>query len=152
MQLEVKSPAPHKDLVGVGGWLLFLCISLTIASPLWQAHLALKILPGLISTEHVDLNTLFRRVILFVTYSALSGFSCAAGIMLWSENPKGPTVARAYLITSVVSVISIYSVCMLLGADLNLMKVAFQRLVYACTWYSYLVASTRVRLTYAALR
>jgi len=140
-------PQPADELCGVGGWLLFLCISLTFFSPIWQAFLAAKALRNL-ATARVPIQTLLRLGSVGAIYAGLAIFSCIAGAMLWMEKPEAVKVAKAYLLVGAVLPISLFLLLHLAGIHVDLLQVIFRRLVYSATWYSYLTASRRVKLTY----
>jgi hypothetical protein len=142
-------PQPAEDLRGVGGWLLFLCISMAIIAPIMQALVAAKALTNL-ATARVPIQTLLRLGSVGAIYSGLAIFSCFAGVRLWMEKPKAVSVAKAYLLVAAVLPISIFLLLHFAGMQVNLSQVIFRRSVYSLVWYSYLTASRRVELTYGA--
>jgi hypothetical protein len=137
----------YHELRGVGGWLLFLCISLTLLAPVTQAFVAGKALRNL-ATLRVPIQTLLRLGSVGAIYAGLAIFSCIAGVMLWMENPKGVQVAKAYLVVGAVLPICLFILLRLAGMHVDLLRIIFGRLVYSVVWYSYLTASLRVKLTY----
>jgi len=142
----LAQPAFH-ELRGVGGWLLLLCISLTFIGPATQAIVAEKALRNLV-TLRVPIEAVVRFGSVAAIYTGLAIFSCIAGVMLWMENPKGLSVAKAYLLVAAVLPISLFLLLHLAGMHVDLFRIIFKRLLYAVIWYSYLSASLRVKLTY----
>ncbi|MBI3475772.1 MAG: DUF2569 family protein [Acidobacteria bacterium] len=139
---------PTRQLRGVGGWLAFFCVSLTIFAPITQLRLAWIPLKSLLSPGLLAQATLFRLIVMFVIYSGLALFSAVCGIRLWSENPRGPTVTKAYLVISPVLVIAFYCIVSMIGIHVDLYQVILGRLGPAVCWYAYLSTSERVRQTY----
>ena len=135
------------ELCGVGGWLLVLCISLALISPVAQGLIAVKALRNL-ATARVPIQTLLRLGWVGAIYSGLAIFSCIAGVMLWMEKREAVKVTKAYLLVGAVLPISLFLVLHLAGMHVSLLLVIIRRLVYSVTWYSYLCASRRVKLTY----
>ena len=150
MPSDLANPAvnPQRRLIGVGGWLTFFCLSLTIVSPIFHLNIAAKAFKSLLYPGHVAQSTLIRLAAVFVIYVGLAIFSCICGYLLWSENPRGPTVTKAYLVIGAAIVITLDSVLTLAGLQIDLFRVVMGRLVYAVCWYAYLSTSERVRLTY----
>jgi hypothetical protein len=140
-------PQPAEELRGVGGWLLFFCISLAVIAPLMQALIAAKALRNL-ATARVPIQTLLRLGSVGAIYSGLAIFSCFAGVMLWMEKPKAVSVAKAYLLVGAVLPISLFLVLHFAGMRIGLFQVIPRRSIYSVVWYSYLTASRRVKLTY----
>lgn len=139
--------ATYHELRGVGGWLLFLCISLTLIAPVTQALVAEKALRNL-ATVRIPIQTVLRLGSVGAIYTGLAIFSCIAGVMLWMENPKGVQVTKAYLLVGAVLPISLFLLLRLAGMHVDLLRIIFGRLLYSVVWYSYLRASLRVKLTY----
>jgi hypothetical protein len=136
-------------LKGVTGWLLVLCITLTFIAPLVQGRIGLIALTNFSRTHLVNILTTARLLAVGFTYLGLSIFSLCAGVTLWREDPRGPTVAKFYLWFSAALVISLYLVLYLTGVHTKLAQIIFQRLVYSITWYAYLTFSKRVREVYS---
>src|SRR5437667_5411416 len=132
---------------GVGGWLLFLCISLTFFGPVIQATIGLKVLRNL-ATQRVPVETVLRLGSVGAIYTGLAIFSCFAGIMLWMENPRGPHVAKAYLLVALVLPIGLHVVLTMFGLHFNLLQITIRRVFYSVLWFAYLSTSRRVKLTY----
>lgn len=136
-----------EELRGVGGWLLFFCISLTIISPIMHVIIAAQALNNL-ARARVPIETLLRLGLVGAIYSGLAVFSCFAGVMLWMEKPRAVSVAKAYLLVGAVLPIFLFLALHLAGIQVHLSRVIFRRIVSSAVWYSYLEASRRVKITY----
>ena len=143
--LTVSSVAPPS---GVMGWLLFLCLSLTILGPLVQGRIAWTALTNLATTPVTSNGTVLRLSTVGAIYAGLTAFSICAGLLLWLEEPRAVSVAKAYLLIAPTLVIPLYAILTLAGLKVNLVRVVFGRLVYSIVWYTYLSTSKRVRETY----
>jgi len=137
-----------KPVKGVVGWLLMLCISLTIVAPIVQGRTALIALSNLAHMDELNAVTLVRLMAVGYIHFGLSVFSLCAGVCLWREDPRGPALAKAYLLFSAALVISLYILLTIIGFKVQLPRIVFQRLAYSITWYTYLRRSKRVRETY----
>ncbi len=136
-----------RELQGVGGWLLFLCLSLTLFVPYQNLRIASKALTNL-ARHPIGLPTELRLASVAVVYAGLSMYSVLAGYRLWREDRKAPEFAKNYLIISTGCVISLHATLYSLGIHVGLLQVMVARLVYFAIWYSYLRRSRRVRATY----
>jgi hypothetical protein len=136
-------------LRGVGGWLLFLCIGLTFFAPVSQALIAAKALRNL-ATLRLSIQTFLRIGTVGTIYGGLAIFSCIAGVMLWMENPRGVSVAKAYFLVAAVLPILLYSALRFAGMEVDLLRIVLGRLASSAMWYAYLSSSRRVKLTYGA--
>jgi hypothetical protein len=140
----------------VGGWLLLLCIGLTIGSPLRtlynlissynEIHQLFDIFPGLKNLLYVD-------GLLSIILMALS---IRAGIALWSIKPGAVKIAKNYLLIflgySLLSVFLPFTAGLPSEANdvmmAEVVKGLIQSLVFFGVWYSYLNVSERVKATY----
>ena len=154
MQPVVSHPdlSSAKRLYGVGGWLAFLCVSLTIFAPIFHLSVAAKAFKNLVRPTPLAQSALLRLDAVFVIYAGLAIFSCICGYLLWSENPRGPRVTKSYLVIAAALVITLHSVLALAGMHIDLFRIVLGRLVYTVCWYAYLSTSVRVRQTYAPLQ
>lgn len=144
-------------LKGVRGWLLLLCIILTIASPVIN-------LAGLVSLNKmwkpyfdafpgIYMANLLRTILV----SALIIFSIYSGAILWNKEPGAVKTAKVYLWTY-LSYAVLYPVLFLVLAGLpkedyvDVLKTGIPELIgqigFFVVWYSYLLRSKRVRLTF----
>lgn len=140
----------------VGGWLLLLCLALTIFSPLRSVYnLATAYnetlpffdeYPGLKMLFYVD--GLLSLILMIL--------SVRAGIALWTIKPGAVKIAKNYLLIFLgYSLIAIF-LPFLAGLPSvaneamipEVAKGAIQALIYFGVWYSYLNVSKRVKATY----
>lgn len=139
----------RERLKGVGGWLMILILGLTFVAPFLQSRIAVRSFETLLSSKPLTQGGILRLSVMVAVYAGLALFSCICGIMLWSSNRRAPEVTKTYLVVSLLAVGVLYSSYTLVGLHLNLPRILFNRGVYTCFWYAYLVRSRRVRLTYA---
>jgi hypothetical protein len=141
---------------GAGGWLLFLCIILTVLTPL-------GILAGMsgavaLMDETKDLYPTFSDTVILMTLPrfVLVCLSIRAGVLLWKEEPGAVAKAQTFLIAYVAY--SIALICVAYVGDLppaarDLVRNAYgvsalQVLFFATVWHQYLSRSARVRNTF----
>lgn len=147
---------PMDKYKSVGGWLLFLCVILTIISPLItifnlvrsyvQIQELYDVYPGLFNLLLID-----SALSLF-----LSVLSIRAGIALWKIKPGAVKIAKNYLL--IFLVYSIIAIFLPFTAGLpseansamifDVIKGFMQSLIFFGIWYSYLSQSKRVNATY----
>lgn len=145
-------------LYGVGGWLTFFCVGLTILGPLWslgqlteaydKAKPAFERFPALKSA--VDFETWGSAAIV------IYGF--VVGCVIWSGSPSGRRVARQYLIFRLVGFIAIEAIAFSMISGVSTAAVGavaaegftaiLQGAVYFLIWWFYFKRSKRVRNTY----
>lgn len=145
-------------LQGVGGWLTFFCVSLTILGPFWslgqlteaydKAKPAFDRFPALKSA--VDFETWGSAAII------IYGF--VVGCMIWSGSPSGRRLARQYLIIRLIGFIAVEAIAFsmisgvspaALGAGASEgFGAILQSLLYFAIWWLYFKRSKRVRNTY----
>lgn len=143
---------------GVGGWLLFFCVTLTIISPLftigtlgqtWQnAKPAIAKMPSL--ETYYMISTIGTGILL------LYGF--AVGCLIWTGDPDGKKLAKRYLVLSLGGVVLVEVVSTLFILDLppralNLAIEASAQLIFVnvvrfVVWWLYFKKSKRVANTY----
>jgi hypothetical protein len=144
------------DLKGVGGWLLVLCLLLTVLDP----FVALSYLFAQ-TQEAAGISDLQVEVFrFFVVQGALAiglaVFSMYAGLSLWKIAPKAIRTAQYYLMTEAAFSFLPFFLPALLGVsdDFRSDVVVFDLLnavaatAYASIWYAYLSRSRRVTNTY----
>jgi len=125
---------------------LLFCISMTVFGLFFEGKITFTALRNLTRTTSV--GTLLRVLSVGTIYFGLSIFSTWAGIWLWSEDRRGLSMAKAYLLVAPVIVISLYGILALSGLTVNLPIIVFQRLIYSAIWYACLTRSKRVRDTF----
>lgn len=149
--IAVKAEEQYK---GVRGWLLLLCINLTILDP---ASIVLGVF-GALPLADFEKNPEMQRfmVISGVCRLALAAFSLYAGIALWRIHADGPSIAKRYFQAAVL-----YSAFALLlpgmvglsdelyaeMAGASLLS-SVMTICYVMAWYLYLVKSKRVKATF----
>jgi Protein of unknown function (DUF2569) len=145
---KVPLMSSAKPAGGVMGWLLLLCLSLTIFAPFVQGRIAWTALRNLATTSLTNNGTIVRLSTVGAIYAGLSIFSFCAGLLLWLEEPRGVSVAKAYMWIAPTLVIPLYTILALAGLRVDLLRVVVGRLAYSVVWYAYLSTSRRVRETY----
>lgn len=155
------SPLPDGDGPrGVGGWLLFFCVGLTILIPLknlWHTTQGFKLAwPAF--QEFPALRSVVLWEALGMSVIILYGF--VVGCKIWSGNPQGRALARRYLLFSLMGFIAIEVVAIFLLRSLptamvsagisGVTKELFNQGIYFTVWWLYFKYSKRVRHTYAS--
>lgn len=156
-QHEPEASSDDDHLRGVGGWLLFFCVSITILTPL--ASLASTVIGFIQSVPYFSQNLGLMALVLADTALSLAiiGACVYAGVSLWRVRPKAVHMVRIVLI-----VLAIYALLaplepLLLGLTADArqqiidiwMQTAWRNAMYAVIWLNYLMRSKRVRATYA---
>lgn len=149
------SPTEVPQLQGVGGWLLFFCISVTIIGPI----LALaSLVSGYAETAPYYDQMPVLRIIMIVDFAlslGLAAFGVYAGIGLWRIRPGAVRVAKVYLACCVLYQLATIAI-LLAGMPSetheamapDMVKDLARSLVFFGIWYSYLNKSVRVKNTY----
>jgi hypothetical protein len=143
-------------LRGVGGWLLFFCISLTMLSPLITLYRLLSAFGPVLRVSGTYPGLLVVTIIDTVLSVGLMAFSIFAGISLWRVAPKAVSIAKAYLISLLVYSVLVIPLVFLAGLPSRANAVMFQEGLigllrsfgYVAIWLSYLSKSKRVAATY----
>jgi hypothetical protein len=146
------------QLKGVKGWLLLMCISLTILDP--SSILLNLIIITNLTKPYYDKNAgLLKMVLINGTCSiGLAVFSIYAGLSLWKVLPNALSTARKYLLA--ISIYSVFSsfIPTLVGLQAETVKNisgnnvlnSLLTVLYASAWYFYLKKSRRVETTYGS--
>ncbi|MCX7772641.1 MAG: GYF domain-containing protein [Clostridia bacterium] len=161
-QLKVPTPsAATTGLKGVGGWLLFFCVGLTILGPLLSL--------GQITMDWVKAKPLFfyfpnaKIAIMFesIGLMALLIYGFIAGCMIWGGNARGREIAKRYLLIRLVGFIGVELICVMIMWDLvsqnvtlvidAMVKPVFREVGFFLIWWFYFKKSKRVRNTYGAI-
>lgn len=147
------------ELQGVKGWLLLLCINLTLLDPF--ANLLNLAVGTHFGRPYFDQNPPLERLMLIngVCSIGLAVFSIYAGISLWKVLPNAVTIAKKYLGAAFLySLLSLFLPYLMglppettkeLGPT-SLMNTIITA-VYLYVWYQYLKRSKRVKATYPTL-
>lgn len=143
---------------GVKGWLLLLCICLTILDP-FSAFMTLIAVTNAAKPHFDQYPALFRLVLIGgICSTFLIVFSIYAGLSLWRVVPNAVTTVKRYFISAFLY--SLFSMFLPVivgvsektfpefsqGASVNNVIV----IVYLSIWYLYLMRSKRVKATYGA--
>lgn len=151
---SVQSAGP----TGIGGWLTFFCVSLTILSPLF----ALASI-GKTWTQSEALFVRFPTIKTVLIWENLGSivlviYGFIVGCIIWSGNPQGRRIARRFLVIRLVGFICVEIVALFMISSLPSEMVAggvggvigaiFQSVVYFVIWWFYFKQSKRVRNTY----
>lgn len=143
---------------GIGGWLLFFCVGLTILGPLFSL--------SALSSAWDQAAPVFgrfpvlRSVLIWGNLGsvAILIYGFIVGCMIWSGSPRGRNIARRFLKLRLLGVIGIQVIAFLIMRDLPSGMVAagvrgmvlalFVEGVYFAIWWFYFNVSKRVRNTY----
>ena len=158
--LELK-PQAKRGPQGVKGWLLFLCLNLTIIIPfsfLYQTNCALKIfyLPGMQLSQLIFKQSLLYNIMSIAVMIFLAIMSFYAGLSLWGLKKKAIKITKMFLITQLSLMVIIIAMrpfmAFSLGGNANsigdIIKGLIPFLSYFSVWYLYLSYSRRVQNTY----
>jgi hypothetical protein len=127
----------------VRGWLLLLCILLTVWNPATLALVAASRVEGPGTTSHLALTLLAVRLV-------VTSVGVAAGLALWHKRAGAVTLAKASLMLSALEVVGRLS-ARPGSSDAppgTRLPLALALIVYNGAWYLYLEKSRRVRATY----
>lgn len=141
---------------GVQGWLLLLCINLTVLDP-FAALLNLIVTTSTTKPFFEQQPAFLRLLLINGTCSiGLAVFSVYAGISLWRVLPRAVIVARKYLSVALLYTVVSLFLPTLVGLPENLRKEiagaglvnGVVTVVYLTAWYQYLKRSRRVMATF----
>jgi hypothetical protein len=142
---------------GVGGWLLLLCINLSILDPL--ANLSYLAITANVAKPYFDKYPQLLKLLLIngTCGIGLAVFSSYAGLSLWRCTPNAVAVAKRYLSAAFLySFLSPFLPTLMglqetLGSAIssNTFLNSALTMLYLVAWYQYLRRSKRVRATYA---
>ena len=141
---------PASRYHGVGGWLLFFILTLTIFNPAGFAFVVRDLIVAMQSgVPRVPfLSAVFG--ILSVLTIGLAACSLYVGIRLWQIAPKAVRMAKLYLI--LFFLVQLAEIVVRLAAaapsEVGAVIPIIGILVYSLVWYQYLNTSSRVRSTY----
>jgi len=143
---------------GVGGWLLVLCLVLTVAYPLAAAYRVMSRIENL-----PLLGSILPGMGVFVVGDAIVSVALAlggiaAGIAMWRIRPRAVTSAKAFLLGHLVYAVVSGGVPFVLGTELP-ERIAQEilgawifnggcGLLFTSFWMAYLTRSRRVARTY----
>ena len=151
---------PSTGPKGVGGWLVFFCIAITILIPV--ANLLQMAIGWSMAEDGFARYPLLKGISLWENFgwSVLFVYGIIVGCIIWSGSPKGRSVARVFLMVRLFAFIGVEVVAllMLLTGDLPGEVIAFgffgafgvciNAVGFCLAWWFYFKKSERVRNTY----
>lgn len=145
------------ELTGVKGWLLLLCLNLTILDPL-SMLIHLLVVSNLAKPYFHTHRNLFSLILINGIFNiALISYSIYAGISLWRVYRGAVGIAKKYFIfLFFYSLIALFFPYLFGVSENTLKKIGnnnilstFLNMGYALIWYVYLSVSKRVKNTYS---
>lgn len=157
--LNVATSTSHK-LKGVKGWLLFLCLWLTVLMPLFT--LGQLYLEWIEAEPYFEQFPTLKSVVILATLCliGLNAFGIYAGFALWSVKPDAVKIAKNFFITllaySFVSPFVFAGVSGLPSEVVSAIKTegvgqAIKTIMAFAVWFTYLHKSKRVQATYSVV-
>ena len=147
---------PSRQLRAVGGWLLFLCIILTIFTPIGLLSCFRE--AAALSNETKDGFPTFSNAVMWAALPnlVLSILSFRAGVLLWKRKSGAVSNAQTFLVVYMAYFMAL--VCIAYTGDLPPVAQeavrndygvsALRAVVFGTFWHQYLRRSTRVRNTF----
>jgi hypothetical protein len=141
VQSEPALVIANSKLKGVGGWLLFFCVSLTILSPL----AALASVPALFTRE-------FNPVLVFVL--GLIALGAFVGANIWMVTDRAITLVKVYFIavgaTAGLAIVYVVGAATFTGEGLSVISLLsyLRMFVWIVIWAAYFHNSKRVKATF----
>ena len=145
---------------GVGGWLIFFCVGLTILSPLFvlgsMVYYWSLAEPAFIRFPAIKTAVLwenFGSIVLLI-------YGFIVGCIVWSGDSKGRGIARQFLLIQLFGLIGVELIALsiMMMGDLPrqvvasaagaMVGVVFKSVVYFLVWWFYFKKSKRVKNTY----
>lgn len=143
---------------GVGGWLVFFCVGLTILGPLLTLN---QMVTGWTETAPAfEKYPVIKTALLCenIGLLALTVYGFVVGCLIWSGNLKGRTMARRFLLIRLLGFIAVELAALFVMRDLPREMLAagaggvfgaiLQTGIYFLVWWFYFKKSKRVRNTY----
>jgi hypothetical protein len=149
---RAATPAPPE----VSGWLLLLCIILTLLYPVTGFYgIVTHTIPMLMSAHQA--NRVLLLSVYLVIFSAVAIMSFIAGLKLWTLKPGAVRFVRRYLVTYLTVNIAYFVFWIVVirpNQSLSFAEMAWDHVALpiasTALWYFYLDHSKRVHATYAA--
>jgi len=146
---------------GVGGWLVFFCVGLTILGPLYSlGQISMnweKAQPAFAQFPNLKTAVMWENA----GSIALLIYGFIVGCMIWSGNPNGREIAKKFLLIRLFGFIGIEFITVVIMGDMPSQVVAsvigaaigavFANLVVFLIWWFYFKKSKRVRNTYGEI-
>jgi hypothetical protein len=145
-----------KDYKGMKGWLLLLCVSMAILTPM-TGLISLVAVSDVLKPYFDQDPALFKLVLISgICNICLLVYSMYAGVSLWRVTPNAVTSAKRYLV--VLFHYSFFSIFLpqLVGLSEKTQTEIYKDnplynlivMLEACLWYLYMRKSKRVKATY----
>lgn len=137
-------PAEFAGGQPVGGWLLFLCVSLTILNPLMTLSRLAPVLSRIAMFGPMFLVDVLVGL-------GLAGFSVYAGTGLWNRRTGAVRTAKVYFMVRGGWALLSYAMMFTGLSGVGISAIAPQGifiLAFCIVWFAYLANSQRVRATY----
>ena len=157
----VASPPVATGPKGVGGWLVFFCVVLTILAPLhfigqfsitWE-----EAQPAFAQFPNIQTAIIWENA----GSIALLIYGFFVGCMIWRGNPDGRKIAKKFLLVQLFGFIGIEFIAIVIMGDLPFQVVAsvfgaaigaiLANLFWFLIWWFYFKKSIRVRNTYGEI-
>lgn len=143
--------------IGIKGWLLLLCLCLTIIDPL---SMAINLMIGSSLAKpffHIHRHLFYLIFINGMFNIALITFSVYAGVLLWKQYKGAVATGKKYFIFLFFYSLIAQYLPDILGIPENIYKkihdnsifTTILNMAYAVAWYVYLSRSKRVKNTYS---
>jgi hypothetical protein len=147
----------NSELKGVKGWLLLLCLLLTVLEPFETVVVVFGGSDIMASLPKVSPQMYWFSIVNGIVGIGLAVFSLYAGLSLWKVTIGAVDVARAYLVLSAGASVGLLGAAVLFGITKEFSEATMQfnltgvgvTVLYAYSWLLYLSRSRRVRNTYA---
>lgn len=148
--MEISESKPQNNYESVGGWLLLLCISLTIISPIrviYQSSINFMIISSFLNDFDPEVKTIvFLEIFVGI---AITIYSIITGVFLWQIKANAVKFAKTFFVVFLAYVILAAIVSYIYTPEsIDYIKNTIGNLLYFSIWYTYLVKSKRVKLTY----
>lgn len=137
----------------VSGWLLFLCLLLTLVYPVGMLYRVFHVLAGPLAS-HQPTHFLIKFVYCGL-FAALALFSVAAGLRLWLIEPDAVRFARLFLLVNLAGHLAFFVFWWVVTSTAATIQIAqmleshvIPQIASFALWYFYLEHSKRVRRTY----
>jgi len=149
---------PRSGPKGVGGWLVFFCVGLTILAP--PSTLGLMAIAWDLAQPALSKFPTIKSALILdnLASSAILIYGFIVGCIIWSGSPQGRDIARRFLLIRLFVFIGLAVVALLIMGDLPSEVIAgkiggvvvalFREGVYFTIWWLYFKKSKRIRNTY----
>jgi hypothetical protein len=137
---------------GVKGWLLFLCVNLTVITPLWGLGFLGK--EWAESKQYLDIVPNFKEALMieFFVMAIFLLYSIYTGVQLWKIRPNAVKNAKQFFVINLLLCLTLQPVmAQMLGVQFmngDYLKSVFGGILNIAIWYPYLLKSKRVMATY----